>query len=296
MNKSQLFSRIVCFTIALGCGSIASAQTWTLEHIRSVEGFQTPECAEVLPEDGTVYVSNIFAVTRDTIQALDANGYISTLSPGGEVIERKTVQSTENVQVHGASGMCFFKDYLYFNDRNGLKRCPLDDPSAVEIVPVPGTDHGFNDAGCDDEFVYVTGQDAIFRVNIEGEGGKFVDLKGVNGVKCLNSEMYAVTTDGEHSDLYELDPSGENPPKPFGLAPQFAGIDGIVVLEDGTFLITDCHGHKVYTIAPDRKTVTLVAEGLEYPADLDVDHERGLVYIPQFFRNTVEVYRLKSSE
>jgi len=296
MNKSQRLLSIVSCTLAIGVASIASAQTWTLEHIRSIEGFQTPECAEALPEDGTVYVSNIFAVTRDTIQALDSNGYISTLSPGGEVEERKTVQGTEDVPVHGATGMCFFEGFLYFNDRNGLKRCPLDDPSAVEIVPVPGTDHGFNDAGCDDEYVYVTGQDAIFRVNIEGEGGKFVDLTGVNGVKCWKGQMFAVTTDGEQSDLYELDPSGENPPTPFGLAPQFAGIDGIEVLEDGTFLITDCHGHKVYTIAPDRETVTLMVEGLEYPADLGVDHERGLVYIPQFFRNTVEVYRLKSSD
>ena len=49
----------------------------------------------------------------------------------------------------------------------------------------------------------------------------------------------------------------------------------------------------MYTIAPDRKTVTLVVEGLEYPADLGVDHKRGLVYVPQFFRSTVEVYRLK---
>ena len=36
----------------------------------------------------------------------------------------------------------------------------------------------------------------------------------------------------------------------------------------------------------------LVAEGVEDPADLGVALERGLVYIPPFFRDTVEVYRL----
>ena len=262
--------------------------------MNSVKGFKTPECAEVDPADGTVYISNIFAVTRDAVKALDSNGFIATLAPGGKVKDLNVVKSTDAMPVHGPSGMVFFNGYLYFNDRNNLKRYVIGDLSTVEVVPVPGTDHGFNDAGCDADYVYVTGQDAVFRVDRNGKGGKFVDLKGVNGVKGWRGKLFAATTDKERSDLYELDPSGKNPPKAFGLAPKFAGIDGIEILDDGTFLITDCHGHKVYTISADRKTVTLVAEGLEYPADLGVDHKRGLVYVPQFFRNTVEVYRLKS--
>jgi len=243
-----------------------------------------------------VYVSNIFAVTRDAVGALDSNGFIATLAPGGDLKERKAIHGTAALPVHGPSGMCFFGGYLYFNDRNNLKRCSLSKPSAIEVVPVPGTDHGFNDAGCDANYVYVTGEDAIFRVDIKGQGGKWTDLKGVNGVKSWKGTLFAVTTDGQKSDLYELDPTGKSPPRAFGLAPRFAGLDGIEILDDGTFLITDCHGHKVYTVAPDRKTITVVAEGLEYPADLGVDQKRGLVYVPQFFRNTVEVYRLKCDE
>ena len=286
----------LCAASACGCAAGGSGKTWRLEHVSSVKGFNIPECAEVNPADGTVYVSNIFAVTRDTVGALDSNGFIATLAPGGKLKKLKTVQGTEALKVHGPSGMCFFNGYLYFNDRNNLKRCPLENPSKIEVVPVEGTDHGFNDAGCDANYVYVTGQDAVFRVDRQGTGGKFVDLKGVNGVKAWKGRLFAVTTDKEHSDLYELDPAGKDPPKAFGLAPKFAGIDGIEILDDGTFLITDCHGHKVYSIAADRKTVTLLAEGLEYPADLGVDHKRGLVYVPQFYRNTVEVYRLRSDD
>lgn len=279
--------------LTFGCGSSGSPMTWSLEHVDSVKGFNTPECVEVDPADGTVYVANMFAVTRDTVGALDSNGFIATLASGGKLTQLKAVQGTEAIPVHGPAGMCFFDGYLYFNDRNGLKRCPLGNPTAIEVVPVPGTDHGFNDADCDADYVYVTGENAIFRVDREGKGGKFVDLKGVNGVKAWKGKLFAVTTSKEESDLYELDPTGKAAPRAFGLAPQFAGIDGIEILEDGTFLITDCHGHRVYTIAPDRTTVTLVAEGLEYPADLGVDHKRRLVYVPQFFRNTVEIYRLK---
>ena len=110
--------------LAGGCGN--GAKEWSLEPLRSVKGFKTPECAEVNPIDGTVYVSNLFAVTRDAVGALDANGFISTLEPGGKVREYKSIQGTPGLPIHGAAGMCFFKGYLYFNDRNGLKRRRLD--------------------------------------------------------------------------------------------------------------------------------------------------------------------------
>jgi len=284
------------FLLAFGFSVRSLAATWSLEPLRSIKGFQIPECAEVNPADGTVYVSNIFGVTRDTFKELDSNGYISTLEVGGTLKERKAIEGTEDVPIHGAFGSCFMKGYIYFNDLNGLKRCRLDDLSAVEVVPVPGADHGFNDATCDGTYVYISGNNAIFRIDAQGKGGKLVDLKGVNGLKSWNGKLFAATSDGERSDLYEVDLTSKSPPKPFGLAPKFVGLDGVEILCDGTFLITDCRGHKVYTISPDRKTATVVVKGLEYPADLGVDHERHLVYIPQFFQGTVEVYHLEQED
>ncbi len=278
-------------TLTSGCTQ-HSVTEWVLEPVASIEGFKTPECAEVNPADGTVYVSNIFALARDKVGALDANGFISLLEPGGKIKEYQAIKGTQTLPVHGPSGMCFFKGYLYFNNRNTLKRRQLSD-GVNEVVQMPSSE-GFNDAACDDNYVYVSGQDAIYRVDVAGNASKFQKLKGVNGIKSWKGKLFAVTTAKDKSDLYELDPKGKTPPRAFGLAPKFAGIDGIEVLPDGTFLITDCHGHKIYTVASDRKTVRLVAEGLEYPADLGVDSARGYVYVPQFFRGTVEVYRLKA--
>ena len=293
--KWRSFLCCVMLASAFGCTHTKSVtvKEWTLVPLRSVKGFKTPECAEVNPADGTVYVSNLFAVTRDAVGALDANGFISTLEPGGKVRAYKSIQGTPALPIHGAAGMCFFKGYLYFNDRNGLKRRRLDGSEPTEVVTVPGS-KSFNDAGCDDKYVYVTGGDCIYRVDADGNSNKFLELKGVNGIKSCSGKLFAVTTNKAKSDLYELDPGGKEAPKAFGLAPKFAGIDGIEILPDGTFLITDCHGHKVYSVAPDRKTVKLLAEGLEYPADLGVDFTRRLVYVPQFYRNTVEVYSLKA--
>jgi len=293
--KFNFYLLVLASVVLSGCTSSTSKE-WELVHVKSITGFKAPECAEVNPANGTVLVSNIFAVTRDTIGALDGNGFISRLSDDSKIADFKYLQGTKELAVHGPAGMSFFNGYLYLNDRNNLKRWKLDGSRPIEVIDIPGLENP-NDNGCDEDYLYVTStsQGVIYRVDANGKAEKFFELKGVNGIKSWKGKLFAVTVAKEKSDLYELDPTGKLPPKPFGLAPKFKGLDGLEVLSDGTFLITDCHGHKVYTISPDRKTVKLMVDNLEYPADLGVDFKNNLIYIPQFFRGTVEVYRLKAN-
>ncbi len=189
MKVMTLIFCFIAFTVT-GCINSSPVNAWHLEPVRSISGFNIPECAEVNPANGDVYVANIFAITRDAINALDGNGYISILEPGGEIKESHAIKGTDAIQVHGVSGMCFFNGYLYFNDRNNLKRCPLNDPTAIEVVPIPGTTSGFNDACCDDKYVYVSSMGkTIYRVDAQGNGGKFVDLDGVNGIKSWKGKL-----------------------------------------------------------------------------------------------------------
>ena len=85
MEKLHYLPCVLTLLMVFGSSATSFAENWSLEPLRSVEGFQIPECAEVNPANGTVYVSNIFGVTRDTFKALDSNGYISTLEIGGKV-------------------------------------------------------------------------------------------------------------------------------------------------------------------------------------------------------------------
>jgi len=93
-------------------------------------------------------------------------------------------------------------------------------------------------------------------------------------------------------EVFELDPTGKQPPQPFGLASEFVNLDGIVVLPDGTFIVSDFKGHRIATITPDRKTVRTLCE-LDSPADISIDPDKGILYAPEFHQNRVRVYRLK---
>jgi sugar lactone lactonase YvrE len=113
--------------------------------------------------------------------------------------------------------------------------------------------------------------------------------KGVNGITFFKDRMFAVSWDLH--EVYELDAAGKDEPKPFGLAGHFKALDGIEVLDDGTFIVSDFDGGKVCTISPDRKKVDTLLT-CESPADIGLDRARGLLYVPQFLKNRVLVFQL----
>ena len=92
-------------------------------------------------------------------------------------------------------------------------------------------------------------------------------------------------------EIYELDPSGKKDPVAFGLAEHFVNLDGIEVLDDGTFIISDFMGNAVYAVSPDRSTVRTLIE-IHTPADIGINRTEGLLYVPHFKEDVVSVYRL----
>ena len=102
--------------------------------------------------------------------------------------------------------------------------------------------------------------------------------------------MYGVSW-SQH-DIYELDPTGQAAPRPLGVAKHFKSLDGIEVLGDGTFIVSDFIDGKVCAVSPDGKTVRALVEGLDTPADLGLDEARGLLYVPTLVANQARVYKI----
>ena len=93
-------------------------------------------------------------------------------------------------------------------------------------------------------------------------------------------------------EVYELDPSGKAAPVAFGLASHFKNLDGIEVLCDGTFVVSDFMGDTVCIITPDRTTVHPLIK-TPSPADMGLNRKAGLLYVPQFMKDKLSVYQLK---
>lgn len=268
---------------------------WTLHEVRTVGGFKTVECVTVDPETGKAFVSNPHALARDKVNEADRNGLISLLAPGGDAIDLKWVASTDERPIHSPKGSCLLGGYLYFNDLTELKRCRVLPKGPVEVVAAFPAGSLLNDAVTDGRDVYVseTVGGKIFCVQPStGEVRSIPAPPRINGLTFRDGELLGVNVAAGDADIWHLDKDGVKAPERFGLAEHFVGLDSIEALEDGTLLITDVRGHRVYTVGPDDKTVRGLDIENEFPADMGIDRQRGLVYIPQFFKNEVKVYKL----
>jgi hypothetical protein len=251
----------------------------TYEVVAEAEGFAVPEC--VLPAgDGTVFISNIDA-GEDQYWDDDGAGYISRA-------DAATLEVTEERWADGLNapkGMCILDDHLWVSDNTRIVAILLEDPTQRQVLEPEGAEE-INDLVAHEGIVYAsdTAAAVIHRV----EDGELLDPIAapdtVNGITFGDSQMWAVSWD-QH-DIYRMDPTGASEPEPLGVAEHFTNLDAIEELADGRLLVSDFFGNKVCIVDPADLAVETVAE-IESPADLGLDEDSEIIYVPQFLVDRV---------
>ena len=251
----------------------------------TVEGFSGPESALHDAEADVYLVSNI----NGPPGAPDGNGFISRVSPTGEILDLRWINGTdENVTLHAPRGMGLLGDTLIVADIDHVRLfhrvsgAPIDawavdgatllndvtvSPNGITYVSDTGV--RFASDGPED-----TGTSGIHAFSADGSRRSVDtgDLTGINGLAAVGSRLYGVSygtgrifviEDGTLSDLPELP----------GL-----GLDGVVASDQG-LLISDWDTGTVYMLRPNG-SVSAVIRNLESPADIGVDRDRGRLLIP----------------
>jgi hypothetical protein len=255
-------------------------------------GFNMPEC--VLPEAATggFHVSNIEA-TPTTAWADDGLGFISRYSLDRQGSER-WVNSSPAAVLNSPKGMCLLGGRLYFADNSRLLACDAQTGAGLTVVA-----SGFvnaNDLATDGKDVWLSDSAAehggqVWCVAPDGSTKRQVPApRRVNGLTFHQGRLFAVSWDWH--DVYELDARGELPPVPFGQAHHFTNLDGIEVLDDGTFIVSDFVGNQLCAISPDRRRVKVLAQ-VPSPADIGLDRRRGLLYVPLLLDHQVVVFAIR---
>jgi DNA-binding beta-propeller fold protein YncE len=263
--------------------------TWTATRVAVVEKMNVPESVVVDPDTGMAYVSNVEG-GPGLAWAADGKAFISRLKPGGELDALRWKDSSRQALLNAPKGLCIFKGNLYAADISRVVSFPLGTaPPSRPVTFPPG--RRYNDMAADGEAVYVSDTAAGKVIRADEKGHRPVKApQSVNGITFFKGRMFAVSW-GLH-EVYELDAKGKAEPKPFGLAKHFSSLDGIELLDDGTFIVSDYAANKVCTISPDRKTVRTLVK-VETPADIGLDRKRGLLYVPEFEHQRVVVYKLQ---
>lgn len=263
---------------------------WSAQHLATLDSFATPECVLHDPKSSTIYVSNIEA-QPDQYWTDDSKGHISIIGANHQLNTQRWVDSSPAFILNAPKGMTRLGKHLYFTDNTRLLRCTLDGKNLETVV----SDFGAaNDLCSDGENIWLSNHKdgEIYCIAPDGSKRAIKSPAGINGLTFHGSQMFGVSWDLH--EIYELDPTGKNEPVAFGLADHFKNLDGIEVLDDGTFLISDFVGNKVYSISPDRKTITTLIE-VTSPADIGLNREDGILYVPQFMTSKVSIYQLQKS-
>lgn len=251
-------------------------------------GLQTPESVLLDPEADIYLVSNINGAPT----AEDGNGFISKVNPDGTVATLRWVDGqAEGVTLNGPKGLALKGDTLFVSDITFVRAFDRVSGEPLASWEVPGSTFLNDLAVGPDGTLYVSdsglnpdfsssGTDAIYRFENGAPVAVVRDtaLAGPNGLAVTSRGLVTV---GFGGNLVRTVPTGTGGMQTIAALP--AGqLDGVVVLPDGSLLVSSWETSSIYHVPMDGGDVTAVIEGVPSPADIGWDGTRNRVLIPVF--------------
>ena len=256
-------------------------------------GFMTPESVLHDAAADVYLVSNINGAPAEK----DDNGFISQLSPEGQVTNLKWITGdSANVTLHAPKGMGIRGDTLFVADIDCVKMFVRTTGAPAGEVCMRGAKF-LNDVAVDGNgTLYVTdtgvnadfsagGTDAVWRFSADGQTNKLSEgpqLGGPNGIAFSDQGAYVVTFGS--GEIYQVGTDGMRRNVLPGVAER--QLDGIVFLNDGGYAFSSWGDKTVHRVTVAGTPSTLL-ENVESPADIGYDAQRNRVLVPLFTPNQV---------
>jgi hypothetical protein len=237
----------------------------------------TPE--SVLPIGKKLYVSLIDGAGWDA----DGKGGIGIVSDNGKVINANWVTG-----LNAPKGMALVSGVLYVADITEIVSIDFKSGKILKKDKINGA-IALNDITADPSgTVYVSDSRAGKILTYSNGEAKVLleNLKDVNGVKWHNNKLYLTGNNA----FIEYDPARQSQREICKLE---NGGDGIEPYKDG-FYVTSWLGYLYHVDAQgNRKTLRETHQTNKFKtADIGLDQKKGIVYIPTFFGNTVEAWKI----
>jgi SMP-30/Gluconolactonase/LRE-like region len=256
-------------------------------------GFMTPESVLHDPAADVYLVSNVNGAPLDK----EGNGFISAVSPDGEVLELKWIDgATAGVTLNAPKGMAFSGDRLFVADIDCIRMFDRTTGAAIGEECVPGASFLndvatarsggvlFTDTGLDASFA-PSGTDAVYRLDSRGVSTVVAEagLGAPNGIIDTSDGPLVVTF--MSGEIYRIDAAGN---RTVLSGPSQQQLDGVVELADGRILTSSWGDSCIYELSA-AGTMDCIIPDVEAPADIGADTGRNRVLIPLFNANAVRI-------
>lgn len=289
MYLQWLKTTAVAVSVLAGPASAAEpVKLWELS------GFETPESVLPDPANNIAYVSNVAGKPTDK----DGNGFISTMTLGGKMVEAKWATGMD-----APKGLALVGDRLFTADIDKLVEIDTKTGKIVAKHEAPGAQF-LNDVAADkDGAVYVSDmmKNTIWRF----ADGKFeqwlesADLKAPNGLFIDGDRMIVASWgkgfDGEKTEtpgnLVVVEIAGKTA-KDLGEGKPVGNLDGIEPAGEGAWFVTDWVAGGLYRIDETGKA-ELLLDLNQGSADIGYAPASKTLFMPMMNDNVVVGYRME---
>ena len=294
------YSLLFLFNILLfGCGGQQTAQQEetateepqateiSLEQVWATDTvMRTPESVLYDVERDVIYVANINAFNKES---KDGDGFISKLSPAGEVMELEWATG-----LNDPKGMGVYENILYVNDLDEIVAINIETGDIEEKYVIEGASFLNDITVGEDGAVYATDSDTdkIHRL-AEGEVSVWMNdttLQRPNGLFMDGGQLLLASSRGGF--FAPIDPDTKEIGEHW--LNEISSADGIAKDEKGNYIVSRWVG-EVHYVQPDGKTqVLLDTKDQEInSADIDYSIKHGLLLVPTFNDNRIVAYKIK---
>jgi hypothetical protein len=271
-------SLIVLSSFALAV-SLAAQPAKLVKLWETAPVLKTPESVLFDATGGLLYVSNIEGKTP---WKSDGHGSIGKVGLDGKVIVAEWVTGLDNPK-----GLGLHNGRLYVADMDHVVIIDVAKSAIAEKIAIAGAER-LNDITIDSTGVVYVSDSKTGKIHTLTDGKPAVlveNLKDLNGLLAHNDLLY-VLADGS---FFERSKDGRLSKIADGME---GGVDGIVRLDDGTFVISGWQGVVYHVLPSGEKHTLLDSRPATQTADIGGDPKTRTIYVPTFFANTVAAYRI----
>lgn len=279
MKKNKI---IALFLLAL-CNSIVGfAQKHELLKLWETDSvLKVPESVLFDVKNNVLYVTNIDGTDP---WAKDGKGSIGKVGADGKVIAAEWITGLE-----APKGMGLYQGKLYVADLTDMVVIDVTKGQIEKRIAVAGA-QGLNDVSIDSKgVIYVTDSRGkkLYRVT-NGTAELYLEnLKGPNGVLMRGKDLYLLDAGG----AYKVNDDKSLTLLVGGME---GGTDGIENIKGNDFIVS-CWAGTIYYVNADGTKELLKDTRPEKcnTADIGIDPEKKIIFVPTFWRNSVIAYEVK---
>ncbi|RYZ92792.1 MAG: GTP-binding protein [Moraxellaceae bacterium] len=263
----------------------APASSVALQPVWTVEGIETPESViEVVNKRQNYFL--VSAIEGDPLTK-DGKGSLAKINSRGEIVDKEWISG-----LNAPKGMAQFKDKVYVADIDELVVVDINKAKIIEKLPIPGSIL-LNDVAVDAQGIVYISDTFAGRVYRLKNHQVDIYLEGVLSANGLWAEQDRLLV-GASNQIIAYNKAKKS--KQLGTDFPYE-IDGITPWKCDSYLVSSWEGQIWLISKKGERTLLLdsVAEGVS-TADIMYSENAKLLFVPNFFSNTVSAYRVKGND